>query len=193
MSLMAPFKSAYDSVCGVVDNIKSKVSDAMDFIGSLGGARGGDIVPDAWGGDIVPDARGGDLPSGDVSAITKPFTDAYNSVEGVVDNIISKASEVANISLPAFGGDAWGEDIVPDAWGGDVTYTTNNENLTVDINHNVTLDLVNVPAHISTATLIEMLSDRDVLNAFVNNRDFQSLDARVKERINYKANRSRGV
>ena len=183
-AIVGPFKSAYDSVCGVVDSIKSKVSDAMSAIGSLGGARGG---------DIVPDARGGDLPSGDVSTITKPFTDAYNSVEGVVDNIISKASEVANISLPAFGGDAWGEDIVPDAWGSDVTYTTNNENLTVDINHNVTLDLVNVPAHISTATLIEMLSDRDVLNAFVNNRDFQSLDARVKERINYKANRSRGV
>lgn len=146
--------------------------------------------------------------SGVVSAITKPFTDAYNSVKGVVDNIISKASEVANISLPAFGGDAWGGDIVPDARGGDMIatdvygqdfnvsngeYVIDRKPIEINEKFTVVLDLINVPAHIDTDTLIRMLKDKNVIRALVENRDFQSIDNMVKSRINYKVNRSRGV
>ena len=135
--------------------------------------------------------------SGVVSAITKPFTDAYNSVKGVVDNIISKASEVANISLPAFGGDAWGGDIVPDARGGDftATYISESGSDSVDVSGdiNLNLSLKDVPAHIDTDALIRMLKDKNVIRALVENRDFQSIDSMVKSRINYKVNRSRGV
>ena len=135
--------------------------------------------------------------SGVVSAITKPFQDAYNSVKGVVDNIISKASEVANISLPAFGGDAWGGDIVPDARGGDftATYISESGSDSVDVSGdiNLNLSLKDVPAHIDTDALIRMLKDKNVIRALVENRDFQSIDSMVKSRINYKVNRSRGV
>jgi len=136
--------------------------------------------------------------SGVVDAIVGPFKQAYSDLTSVVNNIISKASEVGNISLPSFGGDAWGGDIVPNAMGGDIVYESNNdsstsENMTVDINQNILLDLANVPAHIDTATLIRMLSNRDVLRALVENRDFQSLDAKIKERIDYKVSRSRGI
>lgn len=137
--------------------------------------------------------------SGVVDAITKPFRDAYNTLTGIVDNIKSKAAEVGNISLP-FGGDLpMGGDLEPVSANSSVVYNANgntigsSESLTVDINQNVTLDLVNVPSHISTDSLISALSNRDVLRALVENRDFQSIDAQVKERINYKVNRSRGI
>ena len=139
--------------------------------------------------------------SGVVDAITKPFKDAYNTLTGIVDDIKSKASEVANISLPAFGGDIgpMGGDLEPVSANSSVVYNANgntvgsSESLTVDINQNVTLDLANVPQHIDTNSLISALSNRDVLRALVENRDFQSIDAQVKERINYKVNRSRGI
>jgi hypothetical protein len=133
-AIVGPFKSAYDSVCGVVDNIKSKVSDAMNAIGSLSGAFGGEPASDARGGEVFPDARGGETISSD-----------------------------------------------------------SGETLTVDINHNIKLDLANVPVHIDTNTLIKMLSDREVIRAFVENQDFQSIDAKIKERLNFKVNRSRGI
>jgi hypothetical protein len=114
----------------------------------------------------------------------------------------------------AFGGepasDARGGDVFPDARGGEVTSEINNEiiptiqsnditsadtvdNLTVDINHNIKLDLANVPTHIDTTTLINALQNREVIRAFVENQDFQSIDAKIKERLNFKVNRSRGI
>lgn len=71
-AITGPFKSAYDRVCGVVDNIKSKVSDAMEFIGSLGGAAGGDL------------AAGGDSPS--VSDFNI-FTGEYNTANSGTEKI----------------------------------------------------------------------------------------------------------
>ena len=133
-AIVGPFKSAYDSVCGVVDSIKSKVSDAMSAIGSLGGAMGGEPASDARGGDVFPDARGGETISSD-----------------------------------------------------------SDDTLTVDINHNIKLDLANVPTHIDTTTLINALQNREVIRAFVENQDFQSIDAKIKERLNFKVNRSRGI
>ena len=60
----------------------------------------------------------------------------------------------------------------------------------IEDNINLTLDLKNVPSNISTAQLIEALNNKEVLNALVNNRDFQSIDAQVKQRINLKNSRS---
>lgn len=167
-----------------VSNARSKASEVVsNVVNTLSG------LPGKISGAI----------GGVVDAITKPFRDAYNTLTGIVDDIKNKASEVGNIILP-FGGDLpMGGDISPSVIGsGSVVYdvngnTSGSDILTVDINQNVTLDLVNVPAQIDTPTLIRMLNNKDVLNSLVTNRDFQSLDAKVKERINYKVNRSRGI
>ena len=55
------------------------------------------------------------------------------------------------------------------------------------------MNLENVPSHIDTGALISMLNNKEVIRAFVENRDFQSIDAQVKQRLNWKVNRSRGV
>ena len=45
----------------------------------------------------------------------------------------------------------------------------------------------------NTTELINALTDKNVLAALTGNRDFQSLDAKVKSRINQKNSRARGV
>lgn len=124
--------------------------------------------------------------SGVVSAITSPFQSAYNSVVGIVDNIKSKVQEgmdyVGQLN-PFAGGDFAG--------GMDYSYAGGNE--TLDINYNISLDLNNVPSGMSSDELINALTDRTVLAALTGNRDFQTLDAKVKARIASKQTRARGA
>ena len=134
-AITSPFKSAYDSVCGVVDNIKSKVSDAMNSIASLGGAFGGET---AYGGETAVDILSGDS---------------------------------FNINTGEY----------------------NNEDINVNVNERIVLDLVNVPAHIDTNTLIQMLQDKEVLKSLTGNKDFQDLDNQVKKSLQSKIRRSRGA
>ena len=145
-AITQPFKSAYDSVVGVVDNIKSKVQEGMNAIANLGGAAGGDL---AAGGDIVPLAAGGDMIATDV------YGQDFNVSNG--------------------------------------EYVIDRGPIEVNEKFTVVLDLINVPAHIDTDTLIRMLRDPAVLRAIVENRDFQSLDAKVKQQIDFKLKRSKGV
>lgn len=123
--------------------------------------------------------------SGVVNAIVKPFQDAYNRVAEEVDKIKSKASEVSGI---AFGGETAyaGEGLLTS------DYSIGESSISVDVNEHITLDLVNVPAHIDTNTLINMLSDRNVLRALTGNRTFQDLDSQVKNEILRKSLRANG-
>ena len=123
--------------------------------------------------------------SGVVSAIVKPFQEAYNRVAAEVDKIKSKASEITGI---AFGGETAyaGEGLLTS------DYSIGESSISVDVNEHITLDLVNVPAHIDTQTLINMLSDRNVLRALTGNRDFQALDSQVKSEILRKSLRANG-
>ena len=73
----------------------------------------------------------------------------------------------------------------------DIVYS--HETSTVDVNNTVTLDFANVPAHIDTDTLVEAMQDKKVLKSLTSNPDFQSLDANVKNKLNLKVNRARGV
>jgi len=61
----------------------------------------------------------------------------------------------------------------------------------MDINLNV--DLSNVPANIDTQTLIAVLTDPTVLAALTGNNNFQTLDARAKNRLNLKTARAGGL
>ena len=125
---------------------------------------------------------------GVVDAIVKPFRDAYNAAKQVWDKIVNMANNTPSVS--AQGGDAMGGDWAP--MGGDFEVSS-NDTVTLEHNLNISLDLANVPSHISTEQLVSALTDRNVLRELVNNRDFQLLDSRAKERLNLKVNRARGV
>ena len=115
------------------------------------------------------------------SKLTQPFTNAYNKIVGIVNSIKAKAN-----SIPVIGG-AFGFDIE-----GMLEAQANGEtHSSMDINLNV--DLSNVPAHIDTNTLISVLTDPTVLAALTNNNNFQTLDARAKNRLLMKQARAGGI
>ena len=125
---------------------------------------------------------------GVANALLAPFKQAWSWIEPYYNKIKDALNFVGN-SLP-FGGEEgpMGGESLP--VGASSSYSVGGS--TVDVNHNITLDLVNVPAQIDTNTLISMLRDPTVLRALTGNPDFQTLDARVKEKLNLKQIRSRG-
>lgn len=124
------------------------------------------------------------------SKLTQPFTNAYNKIKDIVGNIISKARSIPS-NIPLIGG-AFGFDYegMLEAMGG--TQYTNN-GMTLDHNINLSVDLANVPDGVSTETLVEVLTSREVLTALTGNSDFQTLDSRAKNRYALKNNRARGA
>ena len=132
-AITSPFQNAYDTVCGIVDNIKQKVEDGLNYIGSLGGAlpQGGETLP--MGGDTSYD--------------------------------ITTA----------------------------VGWKQSNQKISVEETKKIILDLINVPAHIDTATLIKMMEKPEVLKALTSNREFQALDNKTKLEIQKRINRAKGV
>ena len=141
---------------------------------------------------------------GVVDAITQPFRSAYDAVCGVVDSIKSKVQE----GMDAIGslGSGFGSDHteaggdMPSAYGGDIVPNveyTRSGNSTVTVEGEVTerliLDFQNVPSHIDTNQLIEVMQDRRVLESIARNRDFQSIDTKVKNEIIGKSKRYYGV
>ena len=137
--------------------------------------------------------------SGVVNAITKPFTDAYDKVVKEVDKIKNKASELTGGLIPGAGGElaAGGEETSSAAQLGstNINYVYEDKPVQVehDLNLNLSFDFKNVPQHIDTKELITALSDKNLIREFVNNKDFQILDGKAKERLNLKVNRARGV
>lgn len=132
--------------------------------------------------------------SGVVSAIKAPFQAAWNAVKPLIDKIESGMKLIgARGGETAAGGETA---IATDTNTGGVfniatgQYLGTDNKVVIEDNINLTLDLRNVPANISTSQLIEALNNREVLNALVNNRDFQSIDAQVKQRISLKNSRS---
>ena len=131
-----------------------------------------------------------DALSGVVSAITKPFQNAYDTVKGIVDNISNKVQEGLNY-VGQLAGYAGGDNL---AAGGDIySVSSGSQKIEVETTNRVILDLENVPAHIDTRSLIEMLSNTEVLRALTGNKDFQDLDSKVKLEIARRANRARGA
>ena len=128
--------------------------------------------------------------SGVVEAFTAPFRRAYDSVKGWVDSIKEMAS-----NIPVVGGAFAGGEIAAGGETFDLSSSVNvkNETVKVEVEEHVVLDLINVPAHIDTPTLIKMLQDKEVLRALTGNKDFQTLDAKVKEEILARVNRAKGV
>jgi phage-related protein len=134
--------------------------------------------------------------SGVANAITKPFQDAWNMVKPWVDKIKQGLDMIGNI---AFGGEsAYGGEALDsngqafNVSNGQYIVEADNSPVVIEDNINLTLDLRNVPSNVNTGQLIEALGDKRVLSALTSNRDFQDLDAKVKQKIALKNVRSRG-
>jgi hypothetical protein len=129
--------------------------------------------------------------SGVANALTAPFRQAWSWIEPYYNKI----KDALNI-IPSFGGEAaYGGETLPITSNNTASYTVMEDNgpIVIEDNINLNLDLSNVPSHIDTNTLINALTDKNVLTALTGNRDFQNLDAKVKSRINLKTNRARGA
>ena len=121
--------------------------------------------------------------SGVVDAITQPFKKGYEDAKKWWD-------KMTQLKMPNFYA---GEPL--DITGSNSLSISSSDNgpIIIEDNINLTVDLKNIPAGMSTDTLITALQDKNVLNALVSNRDFQALDAQVKQKISLKKMRSGGI
>lgn len=126
--------------------------------------------------------------SGVTSKLVKPFTDAYNSISNTVGNIIEEAKKIPG-NIAGFGATAGEIDEEPIA----TTTTNTNDKLEVQHDYNITLDFQNLPRDTNEETLKAILMDRGFIQAFVNNNDFQSLDAKAKNKLVLKRYRATGA
>ena len=184
---------AYSALLGVVSRI---ISAGGQWVSAAKG-KASDLVSSVVNTLSSLPGKIGSALAGVVNAVTKPFQDAYNKAKEYADKIASL--------VPSFGGDAYGGE---PAYGTDlpsvnvtgnssnpIEYTSIEDNspIVIEDNINLNIDFSNVPSNINTTQLIEALHDKNVLEALVNNRNFQDLDAKVKQRINLKTNRARGI
>ena len=122
--------------------------------------------------------------SGVTNRLVQPFVNAYNRISREVDKIKAKANSAGQAGLGIvnyFGFD----------YEGMLEAQSTGGKSEMDINLNV--DLANVPAGVSTETLIAVLTDPAVLAALTGSSDFQSLNARAMNRYALKQGRARGV
>ena len=160
-----PFKDASGKIKSTVDNIKSKAKSITNIsLSSL------------------------------TDKIFGPVRDAYNKIKEKVNQIKAKIKEIPVVGDMFGGADLayGGEDLVLSA-------PKNSEELNVNITQdlNLSLDLSNVPSNVDEATLYGIVEDamrsKEFISQLVNNNDFQSLDSKVKARINAKTRRARGA
>ena len=125
---------------------------------------------------------------GVTNRLTAPFQKAYSNIVSWAKKTYQDAQNWYNSIKPkSSSGGAYGFDYM-----GMLEAQANGEtHSSMDINLNV--DLSNVPAHIDTNTLISVLTDPTVLSALTNNNNFQTLDARAKNRLLMKQARAGGI
>ena len=165
--LLGPFTTGYNNIKGVVNNIISAANGITKGI-SL---------------------------SGLADKLTGPFQSAYKSITGWAQKTYQDAQKWYNSIKPKSGGGgaAGGLDLL------DTPLTSTHDTMKVDVNEkiDIVLDLRNVPSGMDESLLRETLNEtvqsKEFISALVNNKDFQSLDSKVKSRISAKQNRARGV
>ena len=124
---------------------------------------------------------------GVTNRLTAPFQRAYSNIVSWAKKTYQDAQNWYNSIKPkSSSGGAYGFDYM-----GMLEAQANGGTHTRNINLNV--DLSNVPAHIDTNTLISVLTDPTVLAALTNNNNFQTLDARAKNRLLMKQARAGGI
>ena len=128
--------------------------------------------------------------SGVVNAITAPFRAAWDAVSPIVDKIKDGLSFINNAA--GFDLNAAGFELPESASNSNVEVSYTGTHDTIDVNYNVSLDLLNVPSHINTNDLLNVMQDKSFLERFVGSRDFQTIDAKVKSRIDARNSRAIG-
>ena len=111
-AITSPFQSAYNQVVGIVNNLKSKVEEGMNYIGSLGGAFGGDelgtAVADNFNAGVDlsrPTIVNNGAFGGEITGELTLIHDLRNLPDGV------SAGEVAEIVLATANSDEFGKAI----------------------------------------------------------------------------------
>lgn len=166
--LMEPFQAGYNKITEIVNNIISAGESIKNI--SL---------------------------SGLVGNLTKPFSDAYNSIVDWAHKTYTDAQSWYN-KITSGGHAAGGEELLLLNAGiknPGTSYSTSGA-LKVDQNIKLTLDLENIPQNVDEEIVYgiirESFSDKTVLNALVNNTVFQDMDQRAKNRISMRNGRARG-
>jgi hypothetical protein len=186
--LMGRIRSLPGRVYSALVSVVSRIVSAGQQWVSSAKQKALDLVNGAYNTLIGLPGKVADALNGVKDAIVKPFQDAYDQAKKLWDDITSLGG--------AFGGEAaYGGETLPITSNNTASYTVMEDNgpIVIEDNINLNLDLSNVPSHIDTNTLINALTDKNVLTALTGNRDFQNLDAKVKSRINLKTNRARGA
>ena len=129
--------------------------------------------------------------SGVTDALTAPFRAAWEHLEPIVNKIKDAMSIIPGANAAGYDLNAAGYDLNA-AGGADVEVSYEGVHDTIDVNYNISLDLVNVPSHISTGQLLDVMQDKSFLERFVGSRDFQTIDAKVKSRISARNSRAIG-
>ena len=125
---------------------------------------------------------------GVTNRLTAPFQKAYSNIVSWAKKTYQDAQNWYNSIKPkSSSGGAYGFDYM----GMLEAQANGGTHSSMDINLNV--DLSNVPSHIDTNTLISVLTDPTVLAALTNNNNFQTLDARAKNRLLMKQARAGGI
>ena len=125
------------------------------------------------------------------SKITQPVADAYDKVKKTVEKIKNKIKEIpSNVGSASLGPLGALLNMGFD-YEGMLEAQSGGGKSSMDINLNV--DLRNVPQGVNTETLIAVLTDPAVLQALTGNSDFQSYDAKAKNRLALKQARARGA
>ena len=131
--------------------------------------------------------------SGVANALLSPFKQAWSWIEPYYNKIKDALSIIpggaAGFDLNAAGFELPVNNVSSES---SVPVVSENHDV-IDVNYNISIDLQNVPSNMSTGQLLAVMEDKSFLERFVNNRDFQSIDAKVKARINQKNSRARGV
>ena len=180
------FKTLPGKVYSALISVVSRIISAGQQWVSAAKQKAKSVVDGAYNTLTSLPGKVRDALNGVKDAIVKPFQDAYDQAKKLWNDITSLGNTAAGYDLNAAGYDlnaAGGEDV-------DVSYEGVHD--TIDVNYNISLDLVNVPSNLNTGQLLDVLTDKSFLERFVGSRDFQSIDARVKSRINARNSRAYG-
>ena len=188
---------AYNALIGVV----TKITQAGQKWVNTARNKAGDVVTAVYNKISGIPSKISSALGGVISAITKPFKDAYEGVKEWVGKIKSKASEVTGLNLGA-GGDYPDEITGAVAAGGDYNtaldvlngkpfeintgeYVVEEQDLNINVNEVIMLDLANVPNNLDKDELMNWLQtaigDKGLIRTLVENSDFQDMDMKVKQ------------
>jgi len=132
---------------------------------------------------------------GVVSAITRPFQEAYNTAKGVWDKIVSMASNTPKVKSAGYDYlEGQNEDGSWNFEGAGYEYNVNNEfNGEITIVHSLKDVPNNIDENIVANIILESMNDEKIGKALAENMGFQNNDLKIKQIIQGRINRSRGV